>query len=277
LLCTFILNQEAEMIQHFAKLAVATLLSVAFSAHASTIWMTGGDGSTLYTVDSTNGASTVVGGFGQPSTYTLSFDSGGNLYGISNGYNDGTLVQIDKTTGQAVAVGVSTGIQNLMALAFAADGTLYAGSWSSNSLYTINKNTGAATLVGSLGFNAIMDLDFDSQGNLYALSDSLYQINMATGQGTLVTHLANSCLMGMAIDQQDHFLATNYCLNDTPLYQINTADGSLTSLGNTGIAQSMGGAIEVAAAGVPEPGTMSLIGAALAALLLTRRRTHKSS
>jgi hypothetical protein len=265
------------MVQHFAKLAVAALLSLAFSAQASTIWMTGSDGSTLYTVDSTNGASTVVGGFGQPSTYTLSFDSGGNLYGISNGYNDGTLVQIDKTTGLAVAVGVGTGIQNLMALAFASDGTLYAGSWSSNSLYTINKNTGAATVVGSLGFNGIMDLDFDSQGNLYALSDSLYQINMATGHGTLVTHLANTCLMGMAIDQDDHFLATDYCSNSTPLYQINTADGSLTSLGNTGIAQSMGGAIEAAATSVPEPGTMSLIGAALAALLLTRRRTQKSS
>jgi hypothetical protein len=112
---------------------------------------------------------------------------------------------------------------------------------------------------------------------LYALSDSLYQINMATGHGTLVTHLANTCLMGMAIDQGDHFLATDYCSNSTPLYQINTADGSLTSLGNTGIAQSMGGAIEAAAASVPEPGTMSLIGAALAALLLTRRRTQKSS
>jgi tricorn protease-like protein len=264
------------MLPRLAKIAaVAALLSAAFSAHAVPVWMTGNDGSTLYTVDSANGASTAVGNFGQGATYTLSFDAAGTLYGISNGFSDGTLVTIDKTTGHATTVGVATGISDLMAMAFAPDGTLYAGSWSTNSLYVINKNTGAATLVGSLGFGGIMDLDFDSQGNLFALSDSLFKVDLATGNGSLVTNLANSCLMGMAIDQQDRFLATDYCTNNTPLYQINTANGSLISLGNTGIASAMGGAIEDDVANVPEPGSVALAGAAIAALLITRRRARK--
>lgn len=98
---------------------------------------------------------------------------------------------------------------------------------SSNNLYTINKNTGAATVVENLGFGGIMDLDFDSRGNLFALSDSLYKVDVTTGHGTLLTHLANTCLMGMAIDQQDHFLATDYCSNNSPLFTRSTCQTAL--------------------------------------------------
>lgn len=206
------------MIRTFKLAALILAVSFAGLANASTIWMTGDDGENLYTVNSTTGAGTLIGDFGMSGTYTLAFDKAGTRYGIADGFANGTLVTVNQATGAASAVGLSTGIGNLMALTFSADGTLYAGSWATNNLYIINPITGAATVVGNLGFGGIMDLDFDSQGNLYALSDALYKVNTATGAGSLVTSLANGCLMGMAIDSADRFYATDYCTGDTTVH-----------------------------------------------------------
>ena len=238
-------------------------------ANAITLYSTGTDGNTLFTIDSTNGVGTVVGGFGHAATYALAFDASNVLYGVYNGSSNGTLATINTTTGVETPVGAATGIGNFMAIVFAPNGTLYGASWNTNALYTMNKITGAATLVGSLGFGGIMDLAFDSSGQLYGLSNNLYKINTATGAGTLFTTLSKGSLMGMTIDPSGRFLATDYSTSNTPLYQINTANGALTSLGNTGISNPMGLTFQV-----PEPASAALLG--LGTLLLAARRRRSA-
>jgi uncharacterized protein DUF6923 len=242
-------------------------------AHAVTLYQTGSDGASLFVTDSANGASTYVGDFGFASTYALAFDPSDTLYAIVDGYNNGALASVDPLTGAATLVGGATGVSNLMALVFATDGTGYAASWTTDSLYAIDTTTGAVSLIGPLGFGGIMDLAFDSSGTLYGLSDSLYRIDTATGAGTLITALASGCLMGMTIDPSGNFLATDYCTGDS-LFQINTSDGSLTNLGSTGVSNPMAltyrGVADQGVA-VPEPETGLLVVFGLLSLALRRR------
>ncbi len=259
-----------------AGLAFAATL-VCGPVHAVTLYQTGGNGSGLYTTDSTNGATSFVGSFGYGATYALAFDPSNTLYAITNGFANGQLATVNPLTGAATLVGASTGVAVLMALVFASDGTGYAASAATNDLYKINTTTGALTTIGSLGFGGIMDLAFDSAGNLYGLSNALYEINTTTGAGSLVTNLANTGLMGLTIDPSGNFLATDYSTSNTPLYEINTSDGSLTSLGNTGVANAMALTYEGVAA-VPEPETYAMMLAGLGLLgFLARRRKQKEA
>ncbi len=269
------LSFHSESFMLSIKLVLAFLLAVASGLSvASPVYITANDGADLYTVDTSNGASTLVGAFGAsaPSVYALSFSSAGVLYGISagSGWTNGQLEIINAKTGVATAVGSGTGIGNLMSMAFAPDGTLYAASWATNDLYTINTTTGAATVVGALGFGGVMDIDFDNSGNMYALSSSLYKVNTSTGAGTLATTLSDTCLMGMAIGAGNTFYATDYCVANTPLYKLNPVTGALTSVGDTGLGATMGGAF--APATVPEPGTLMLVGIGLCAAVALRRK-----
>src|SRR4029453_10901844 len=76
-----------------------------------------------------------------------------------------------------------------------------AGGGTSN-LVTVNLATGAATVVGSVGFNG-GSLEFGPDGNLYAGSTGgsgdLYRINKATGASTLVGPTSFINLTGLAL------------------------------------------------------------------------------
>jgi hypothetical protein len=268
------LNKEESM----KKLGMAILACVflcAVSARADSIYITGNSGKSLFVINASNGASTFVGDFG----FTVladAFKPDGTLFGmIAAG---GQLATVNTLTGAATPIGSATGISNLDAIAFTPTGTLYAASFATNNLYTVNPSTGAANVVGNLGFTGVMDLAWDAgNSTMYAIESlgagsALYSLNLTTGAGTLVTTTpSDGCLMGLAIDSANRFLATDFCSNSSPLFQINTTTGALTNLGNTGIANSMGGDV----APIPEPLTTLTLGSGLAFAWLRKKLAKK--
>jgi hypothetical protein len=277
------------------SLKVALLVSLSLCllvgfAQADTIYQTGGDGTGLYITDSTTGSSTLVGLFGYSAVYGNAFNPSGQLYAMVDSYYPSTLATVNLNTGAATPVGAPTGISNLMGIAFTPGGTLYAASWDTNSLYTLDTGTGAATLVGSLGMpGQVMDLSWDYQnGTMYAIASEgpngslLYAVNLITGAGTLVTNIpGDDCLMGLINDSAGNFLATDWCSGNSPLYKIDPATGNLTTLGLTGIGAPMGGDIFGSGGGggggtTPEPATIVTLGTGLVGLLLRKRLVKKS-
>lgn len=67
--------------------------------------------------------------------------------------------------------------------------TLFATDMATDSLYSVNPATGAATGIGPLGFSSVFGLAFAPDGTLYGAdvsTDQLLTIDPATGAATAV-------------------------------------------------------------------------------------------
>ncbi len=120
---------------------------------------------------------------------------------------------------------------------------LYAINDTTDTLYTLNAATGAATLVGALGVAGIWQSITSHGGTLYAINDTtdtLYTLNAATGAATLVGALG---VAGRWQSITSHG-GTLYAFNETTdtLYTLNAATGAATlvgALGGAGIWRSI--------------------------------------
>lgn len=105
----------------------------------------------LYTMDVATGNAAALGGpIAERMINEIAIDANGLMYGIDT-YND-VLVAIDKTTGEAQAIG-PTGLSLWLSQGLDFDdrtGTLYLGAFdqANGNVYTIDTTTGQATLVG---------------------------------------------------------------------------------------------------------------------------------
>jgi len=80
------------------------------------------------------------------------------------------------------------------------------------SLFRINRRSGAATRVGSLGTNNMNALAFDAQGRLYGAGGAgFYRINITTGRATLISRIPRFNSTGdIAFDaRRNRFFATS--------------------------------------------------------------------
>jgi hypothetical protein len=134
---------------------------------------------------------------------------GSSLYGASITSSGGAsdLRILDPSNGNSSLIGATGIINPLSGLAY--DGTtMYGltggagGGGGSSNLVTVNLTTGAATVIGSVGFNG-GSLEFGPDGKLYGGSTgntgNLYRINKATGASTLVGATGFTNVTGLAL------------------------------------------------------------------------------
>jgi hypothetical protein len=156
----------------------------------------GTSGSTLSTIDTSTGTATSVATLNLGGTPIVSsgftFKPDGSIFVHEWSNRTGTwkrhLFSGSATTGNLTLVGEITGLSGSMYGIEYANGTLY-GSYN-NALYSINTNTGVATLIGS-GTRA-WDMDYGADGVMRGVdpgTKNLYEINLTTSNMTLISTL----------------------------------------------------------------------------------------
>jgi hypothetical protein len=165
------------------------------------------------------------------------------------------LAKLDLNTGEATLVG-SPGrgldILGIMGLTCSPEGTLYAIGQGHptnpdfNSLYTVDRETGVATRIGSTGVNDtasptfgngfLMALAFAPDGTLYGVSDgeigkgsTLYRVNRFTGLAAKVVDMKVDAVMGLAIDEDGKFYVADW-VPGSKIYTLDAGTGMTTSI-----------------------------------------------
>ncbi len=245
------------MIGKIATLAIVlSSLGVAVSA-APLIYGTAYSGaqgaSTLYSISPTTGAPAAIGAIGFEQVDALAFAPNGTLFGIGlNGASKWVLLKIDLTTGAGTAVG-PTGLEApFRDLSFRSDGTLFGYARSadrkskSGMVYSINANTGAATLIGNTvsGVDECAAVAFFSENALYAVSGrNLMTLGAANAGPATVLHFssnvgaASSQVSTLKFDRNSGTLWALYGSGSgtgkTYLAQIDVKTGNIADIGRT--------------------------------------------
>ncbi|HUI26706.1 MAG TPA: hypothetical protein VL403_11540 [Candidatus Kryptonia bacterium] len=173
----------------------------------------------------------------------ICLDTGGRMWGTSRSPSTPlltTLIEINPSTGALInSVGaIKVGTSNLKITDLACQpgtGTLFGlDSSDPSNLYTIDKATGAATLVGTTAIQR-GGLGFAPDGRLFAVSidSELAQLDPANAQtiGSILD--TETCLDGFAIRPDDGAAFATACDGDE-LYRVDLATGNTDFVGDMG-------------------------------------------
>jgi len=153
----------------------------------------------LYEINPFDGSMTFIGSCGQ-NIAGLAWD-GETMYACTGNQ----LFHIDLDDGAASFIGTMGNTQFMVGMGCDSAGNIYGVDIYDDNLYSINKTTGAATVIGPLGIDLdeyAQDMDFDKDNDVLYLSGlvngmgGLYTINTSTGAATLVGEFMN----GVEID-----------------------------------------------------------------------------
>lgn len=202
----------------------------------------GGPGpSSLYTINPSTGATTLIGAMGFSGCSALAFNSTGTLYAAAGHLS--TYFKVNTSTGAASSAGTLTGsCYHVTDMTFQpGTGTLIADL--GTDLCTVDLSTGATTSVGTIsGTTDGNALAFNSAGNLYYADDvHLVSVNpsnaASTDVGTLNQPLTcPDAMTAMKFDASGILWGTLNCgTGSTDLVTINTSTGAVTVVGSDGV------------------------------------------
>jgi hypothetical protein len=236
-------------------LSLSLVVAPARSAeNPSLLYATANAGTKLIAISLEAGRVRVIGDTGFPFSLALAFcPPGGVQYTITNTFDPTKtqLATLNLGTGAAIQVGSPLGqTLSIMGMTCSPDGTLYAIGQADpskpdfNSLYTVNRETGLASLIGSTGVQVqgpfsgfLMALAFAPDGTLYGANVStLFRIDPATGEATKVVDFVDvTSVMGLAIDSDGNFYVSDF-VTQSHIYTLNATTGVATPILNTGLA-----------------------------------------
>jgi hypothetical protein len=159
--------------------------------------------SSLYTIDTTNGATTLVGTNGLSDAESLTFDATGATMYIANGSDLYSMNPADASTSLIGSIStapdgltVSPVPLNVMGLGLVPAGSIF--SIDSGSLYLVDPVAPSATFIGSV--SADETLAFAPSGVLYGhTSGAFYEIDLATLTSTFVQSTPDQLVFASAI------------------------------------------------------------------------------
>ncbi len=141
------------------------------------------DANSLYVVDTATGDATLVGASSPTGFWTgLTGSNDGVLYASSTDGSQSYLYTINPATGASTLIGEITNSPIIISIAINAEGQMYGLEIGGDVLVAIDPETGAATTVGSVGFNAsyAQGMDFEEQSGVLYLA--AYDGNSSQGQ-----------------------------------------------------------------------------------------------
>ncbi len=164
----------------------------------------------LYTIDPSSGAMSLVGyGSAAGGFNAIAYDvTTSTMFGCDYNGSSCGLYSIDLSSGANTYIG-DVGLGALViGLACDASGNLYAADLFTDVLISVDKATGAGTVIGPLGINInyAQDLEYDNENDVlylagYTATGELYTVDPSTGDATFVgTFQGGAEICGLAFE-----------------------------------------------------------------------------